>query len=157
MSDINTLVDSLLTERRPDRYEVDGGDAWLDEIAAEVENLIPQSEASAIAARQIVRRREGQKTKDTNRLLREIKNTGQLPLDWFETMNWPLAVDKERVALRAATPQDFDAFAIGERRRAANDFASRNETCEAAEWIAGVMKTTGAKYGRDLSLDDNAA
>jgi hypothetical protein len=151
---INSEVDRLLAEHRPDRYEVDGGDEWLDDVADLVESLIPEAEARAIAARQFVRRREGIKTKSTNRLLREITQSHQLPLDWFELMNLPLAVGKERVALRACRSEDFRAFAAEERRRTLNDMAARNETCEATEWLADQMDATGTEYARDLDLDE---
>lgn len=152
MTDITGKVDQLLAERRPDRYHTDGGDEWLDEIADEIEMLIPEAEARAVAARQIVRRREGQKTKDSNRLMRSIHDSGQLPMDWLETLRLPIVVGKERVAMRAATAVDFRAFANEERRRAANDFASRNATCEAAEWIADLMDANGFDFGSDIHI-----
>lgn len=150
-------VDRLLAARRPDRYELEGGDDWLDRIADEIESMIPEAEARAIAARQMVRFREGQKTKAANRVLREVFQSQQPPLDWLDTLNLPIAVGKERVALRAATSVDFRNFANDERRRAASDFAARNDTCEAAEWLADVMDAEGVTFCRDLRLDQDAA
>lgn len=157
MTDYHSEIDRLLGERRPDRYEPDGGDEWLDLIADEIQYLIPESEARAIVARQAVRRRETDKLRAANRLLREIYDSKQLPVDWLDTMSLPMGVAKERVALRAARPGDFRNFANEERRRAAADFASRNRTCEAAEWIADCMEVGGVKFGRDINILEGAA
>lgn len=157
MSDAwRTQIDKLLAEMRPDRYVKDGGDEWLDEVSDAVASLIPDAEAREIAASQAVRRREGALTKSTNRLLREIYEAGQPPLDWLETLHLPLATGKERVALRAVTENDFLVFARDERRAAANDFASRNETCQAAEWLAVQMKSQGATYFREMEWSETA-
>lgn len=142
----------MLAERRPDRYEVDGGDDWLDLIADELAEMISPSDGRSIAARQMVRRREGEKTKSANRLLREIYESGSVPLDWMDVLALPVVVGKERVALRAATSEDFRLFATDERRRAATDFTTRNMTCEAAEWLANLMDAHGFRFGREIEL-----
>lgn len=149
--DLNGRIDSLLAERRPDRYEVESGSEWLDEIADEIAPYIPMSEAQFRSARLIVGNRERVKTQRTNQIIRQIAKSGQLPIGWLETINLPLAVGKERVALRAITPQDLKDFAQVERRSAANEFSTRNETCEAAEWIADQMVAVGVVEGRELS------
>lgn len=141
MTERTGLIDLLLAERRPDRYEPDGGDEWLDSIISEVAAEITVDEARWLLARHEVKQREGEKTKGANRLLREIGETKQLPLDWFENLHLPIAVGKERVALRAATPLDLRNFANEERRRAASDFTARNATCEGAEWLADHLES----------------
>lgn len=148
--DIYNHVDQLLADLRPDRYEPDGGDEWLDEVAALIANDIPQAEARARAARQIVRQREGVKTQAANRILRDVYRSGQLVLGWLDALDLPIAVAKERVALRAVTPSDLDRFAVDERRDAAREFATRNETCEAGEWIAERMRADGVEFLRDF-------
>lgn len=150
MTELVGRIDELLAERRPDRYETVSGDEWLDQIAAEVAGLVPAAQAQYRSARMVVGQREGNKTRRTNKLLREIYRSGQLPLDWLQTLNLPLAVGKERVAIRACIAKDFENFAIEERRAAARDFSTRHETCEAAEWIAKEMVAAGISYGRDL-------
>lgn len=152
MSDWNNRIDQLLAERRPDSYEVDGGDEWLDDIAEEIADDIPEAEARSRLARTEVRRREKTKLQQTNKLLREIHKTGQLPLDWLDVLNNPLGVGKIRVALRAAAPRHFREFANEERRRAASDFVTRNESCEAAAWLADQMDAQGYNFGKDISL-----
>ena len=152
MIDLTERIDQLLAERRPDRYEPNGDDAWLDDIADEVAHLIPEAEARVRYALAEVRRREGQQAKSANRLLREIHSTGAAPLDWMDLANLPIVVGKERIALRVVQPFELRDFAGDERRRASGDFAARNETCVAAEWIADQMDAHGVTVARDLAL-----
>lgn len=144
-------IDELLAEYRPDRYEVAGGDDWLDRVAEEVAPLISASEAQFQLARDLVSKREKSATQRTNEVLRGIKAQAQLPGDWDAIKTLPIAFGKGRVALRAVTPQDLRDFAAQERRSAAKEFTVRNETCEAAEWIADQMIATGAASGRELA------
>lgn len=141
MSERSGLIDRLLAERRPDRYEPEGGDGWLDSITAEVAAEISIDEARWLLAHHEVKVREGEKTKSANRLLREIGDTKQFPLDWLDSLHLPIAVGKERIALRAASPKDLRDFARDERRRAASDFTARNATCEGAEWLADQIES----------------
>ncbi len=150
MTDLAGRIDELLAERRPDRYQTVSGDDWLDQIAAEVKSMVPAAQAQYRSARMIVGQREGIKTRRTNKLLRDIFKSGELPLDWLQTLTLPLAVGKERVAIRACTPDDFERFAVEERRSAARDFSVRHETCEAAEWIAKQMVAAGIQSGQQL-------
>lgn len=149
MTDRNALIDLRLNECRPDRYD-EATDGWLDDIAAEVADMIADDDARFLHARSLVRRREGEKTKSANKLLRQIFEDKQFPLDWMDMANLPIAVDKERVALRAVTSADLRQFANDERRAAANDFSTRNTTCEAAEWIADLMDSNGYRFGADI-------
>lgn len=149
MNELNAAIDKLLADRRPDRYE-EGSSEWLDDIAAEVAWLIPEDDARYRAARLTVGRREGEKTKSANKLLREIHATQQWPLDWMDCLTLPIAVGKERVALRAVTSADLRQFANDERRIAASDFSVRNATCEAAEWLADQMDANGYRFGGDI-------
>lgn len=143
-------VDALLAQQRPDRYEPTEAD-WLDGVAEQVKHLIPASKAVFLAARDMVARREQSKMQQTNKLLRQIYESGQFPLDWLETVHLPLAVSKkERVALRACTPEDFEEFANRERRSALKESAARHETCEAANWIADQMRGNGWTFGREI-------
>jgi hypothetical protein len=166
-------IDRLLAEKRPDRYtvsdttveaeevadeEVDEGSEteWLDEIADEVAHMVPEAELRKLYARKIVGQQEGKATSRANRLLRKIHRTGQLVLGWWGVADDPVAVvtrvdepgqrtrrKDERVALRAMTPRDFRDFATEERRRAAEDFTARNDTCTGAELVATWMTQGG--------------
>lgn len=166
LEEMRRQVRVLLPERRPDRYTVDGPadeddetpTGWLDLIAEEVKHLAPDDEIRKVLARNVVGQEEGHATRRANDLLRKIGRTGQPPLDWFDTKDWPIAVVsfhtdsltqerkkiEERVALRASTAQDLRSFATEERRRAAGDFSARNDACTGAEFAADQMDTVGA-------------
>ncbi len=137
-------LQTLLDLHRPDRYDPTDR-SWQAPIVDLVAEELTAAEARAIAADRIVSRAEAEATKRTNRLLREIASSGEWPLGWLDALSWPLAVhDGERVALRAATPDDLANFANRERRSAANDFAQRNLTCEGALLLAERMTAQGA-------------
>jgi hypothetical protein len=176
MRAVNRAIDDLLAERRPDRYTVrdavradDALDAdevattaWLDEVATEVQDLIPTEQTRRLFARQIVGQREGIATHRANDRLREIARSGQMPLGWMDQKDWPIAVVsrvtvrgetkviEERVALRAATSADYRRFATEERRRGARDFSARNDACTGAEMIADELDRQGAQTVLDL-------
>ena len=179
LTSLRKEISRLLAEKRPDRYivrdtvtdpaddddlasldveETEEETSWLDEIADEVADLVPDEEVRKLYARKVVGQEEGRATRRANGLLRKIKQTGQLVLTWFDIKDDPVAVvtrtvepgkrdriKEERVALRAMTPTDFRDFATEERRRAAGDFAARNATCEGAELVADWMTRGGFK------------
>lgn len=158
---LKSEIGRLLAERRPDRYTVGGvsddGEsetAWLREIADEIAPLIPVSQAITALARNLVNQQEAGATRRANSFLRELARDGQPPLMWADEANWPISVVsrdpdaptkkiEERVALRAVTSHDARLFANEERRRAAADFAARNETCVGAEMCADGADAAG--------------
>lgn len=156
-------IKALLAERRPDRYTVRGADEdsddtgadWLDDVAEEIAEEVPDEHAKKLYARKLVGQLEGQATGSANALLRKIARDGQLILDWFEYADQPIAVSwdeerdgrqvvrEERVALRAAEPEDFERWEVVERRRAGADFTSRNAACDGAQLVARLMRAGG--------------
>ena len=150
MDELKSAIDELLVDQRPDRYEPSEA-SWLDSVADQVKHLVSSEHAVFRVARTAVGNRERAKTQSTNKLLRDVHASGEFPLDWLKTLHLPLAVGKERVALRACTAQDFHDFANQERRVAANDFATRNASCEAAEWIADQMDVNDWTFGREAT------
>jgi hypothetical protein len=170
MKRLRKLIDTLLAENRPDRYlirdstretaddeddaiDVDDEDevsdtGWLDDIATEIVDLIPEAEAKQLYARALVGGREKRATTGANGFLRKIQRTGQLPLGWLDLEPFPISVitrmytesrpriREERVALRAASADDFEKFAIETRRVAGKKFAATNETASGAERLA---------------------
>jgi len=163
--------EALIQDDDSDSDEESDQTTWLDVIAERVEDLIPEAELRRRYARREVGLREGRSTRRANDFLREIARSGQLPLGWLDLKDFPVAIvtrdvrpgerpriREERVALRAMTPLDFKTFANEERRRAAVDFASRNASCEGAEWIAERMTMDRASrfdaWARGQTLSD---
>ena len=167
--DINALIDRLLREQRPDRYEY--GDAWLDDVAECLpDDLVPADEVRRYLKRKLVSERETVATRAANRLLRQIGETGQLVLDWWEQANDPIAIEteftddngkvhkiKERVTLRAASPDDFRAFSRTERERADRDHKARLAACDGADFVADAMERAGQRKFADWADAELAA
>lgn len=123
-----------------------------------------------------VRLREGTQMRSVNNLFRTYFRDGQWPLPGLglhETPEWahlplgvisrhhepgqPAKVVNEHVALRAVTAYDLRTFAVEERRRAARDFASREDACQGAERIASEMDDRGCVTMTDwASIDDDS-
>lgn len=144
------MIPALLDRCRPDRYDP-SDKGWQTPVIEQVAFEIPAAEARSIVATSMVAKAEGTATKRTNRLLREIAQTGGWPLDWFEAMAWPLALDDhERVTLRAARPVDLDRFALRERKAAQVDFTSRNAACEGAAFIAAHLGANSLRVASDI-------
>lgn len=136
------LIDSLLDQHRPDRYDV-GDTSWREPVYSQIATRVTIGEARQIAASYLVDQREGQATKQANALLRSVGQTKQWPLDWMDVGRRPIAVGSARVRLDAARSEDFRQFEVEERRRAAADFMSRNQTCDGAQWLADEMDAHG--------------
>lgn len=147
--EIGRFIDRELDLIRPERYDP-RETSWRDPVVAEVERLIPDLEAKAIAARELVGRREGRATRVVTEHLREIHRTRQPPLDWMDHGPRPLALDGERVRLDAAGAADFRDWATTERKRNAQQFTARNDACEGADWIADQLDAAGAATLGDL-------
>lgn len=136
-------IRDLLDHARPDTY-TSGEKGWMDEVIDQVSDKIDPALATKLAAKQMVRRIEGDATKATNKFLRSLAESGELPLDWMDAESWPLAVNGDtRVALRAVTQADLAEFATVERRAASLDFTSRNAACEGALRLADWLGTDG--------------
>lgn len=146
-------IQSLLDAHRPDRYDPADHD-WRRPVVGLIAAEITVEEAKLVAAERLVSNAEATATKRTNRMLREIADSGNWPLDWLGAMDWPLAVDDNlRVALRAATVDDLKHFAERERRAAANDFAARNAACEGALAVAEAMGQQGVLVASEVHVD----
>lgn len=157
LTKLTTLVDRLLRENRPDRYSPEAAD-WLDAVSDMIPlGMIPENEVRRFAIRSVVGRREGVATRKANRLLREVGQSGQLVLDWWEQANDPITVEtrftdeagnartvNERVALRAATAADMWGLSQQERERADSDHKARLMACDGADFIAESMYRMGA-------------
>lgn len=154
---VRDMLPTLLDQHRPDRYDPTDK-AWQAPVVEALAAEIPVVEARRLAAERIVSTTEATATKRTNRMMREIFETGQWPADWLDSLDWPLAVgEHERVAVRAATPTDLRRFAERERRAAANDFASRNAACEGALAVVERLEGAGVETVGELVGQTGAA
>ena len=161
----------LLDEFRPDRYVVSDttedlddeeqenheDTRWLDDLATALAPQLPDQQIKKLYARQVLGRMEADALRRGNKHLRAFFLEQQPQLGWLEQLNYPIQVvqrisrpgervrvRRERVRLGAMTSHDLRAFAIEERRNAGRDFATRNETCEAAEYFADRLDQTAS-------------
>ena len=123
--------------------------AWLDEIADDFAGAIAAQEAQRRAARAIVGRLEGVKTRSTLKIVRQCPV--QKPLDWEFFQSLPLVVGNQRVAVRATNAADWRQFAEEERQRAERDNKTRTLTIEAAIWIANEMDAHNWRTGAAIN------
>jgi hypothetical protein len=153
-------------ERDLDRNETIGAE-WLDQIARDIEAELTADELPQVLLKSVradVNAREGAALKIVNRELRQYHQSGQWPLFAIDEpamnghlLDLPLGVVsrsqyrgeqakvlKEHVAFRAVTSDDLRKFAQEERRRAANEFESRNQSCAGAESLADELDLAGA-------------
>ena len=140
----NEQIDTMLDNRRPDRYDVDDHH-WRNPVVAYVAQHMPVKQAQQIAAERVVADREGKATRSVNRMLRKVAEEKQWPIPetTLDLHRRPMSIGSERVCLEAATSFDFQQWAIDERRDAAQDFAARSGACDGAEWIAQQMNHKG--------------
>lgn len=149
----NELIDERLDALRPDRYQPGEGADWLAPIIEEVASTYTADEARIRIAADVVMQRETVAMKRTNRVLRDMLKSGQFPIDWMDIHRWPLGCGEWRVALGSCRTVDLREFATVERRRAAKDFATRNESCEGAEWLADLVADKGLLVVDDLEQE----
>lgn len=168
---------AVMDEERPDRYVVQDttedaledveadseGVEWMDRAAERVADLVPESQLRRTRiARQKIGRIETANLRRGNKHLRDLAETGQLSLECIPELSYPISVTHrvveqgkrprvrvERVRLGAAMSTDLRLFAQHELRQAAEDFATRQRTCEAAVWLADELDSKGLK-----TLDD---
>jgi hypothetical protein len=66
----------------------------------------------------------------------------------------PLSIGTERVCLAAATADDFERWAVDERRDAAQEASARFAACDGAEWLAREMRAKGLTLFGDAYTED---
>lgn len=150
--DAELMLETLMDEHTPDRrLAVDRShfDSVLDFIAATTPVEVARQVAADVRLTQLLTKR----SRRINRLLRDIAESGTLPLDEFESFaRYEVAIDgTERVALCAMTVRDWDAFASREQSAADRDHAKRLSSVAGAVWIAEQMLSHGAKSTRQLA------
>lgn len=141
----------MMDEARPDRYTPGGADDdWIEVIVEQLFGRVSIAEAQRMAVRMEAERVERRAMKRGNQVLRDCLTKPILDPAFYDL---PLSVGNERVAFRAMTPNDFRTFANEERKRAAADFTTREETCRSAETIAVRMDKFGWKTGAEVRFE----
>lgn len=120
-------------------YKAAGFD-WAAPVIAALADNIPAAVARQRTAEAIVRSIESKATRRTNTFMRDVLNTGALPLDWMDAASWPLSVDKERVCLRALGANDLRVFANAEEDATHKDHSARVDCVKGARLLADLIE-----------------
>lgn len=104
-------IDGRLSALRPERVGA-GETDWREPVYAWARNHMPdESHLVRHVAKKEVDSREGQATRKGNELIRDWMH-GRMPLDWSLVGPYPVVVNKVRVRLDVATPDDVDGASI---------------------------------------------
>lgn len=144
-------IDEALARVRPERYDASDKD-WMDEVVETVREMLEERRRDEVirdAAARRVYRREAEATKRTNRILRDINETGRLPLGWGEGDDWrtvlfdllhlPLSIARQRVRFGVASAHDLEQWELEsgreEDKRRAAQIAARQGARLLVDWL----------------------
>lgn len=161
--ELNVKIDRWLAQVRPDRY-VAGDNEWLKPVVtkatAEFHRLQTIEEIVSAAVLTRVRGREGQATRKTNKILRDISETGALPLGWGDGENWkimligtlslPMSISDNRVRFGAATADDLTHWELERGREMDAVMVASAAARRGARTIADWLQAQGARRVEDL-------
>lgn len=161
-------IDEALGKVRPERYDA-GDKEWMDEVVELVQEAAERRDRADVFAdwaRRRVYRREAEATKRTNRILRDIDATGQLPLGWGEGDSWrellfdllhlPLSIARERVRLGVANAQDLEQWELESAREEDKRRAAQISARSGARLLGQWLKDQGASRVEDLRVGDSS-
>lgn len=144
-------IDRLLDEIRPTRVG-QGEYGWREPAYGFARNHMPdESNIIRNVAKQVVDRRETQATKVGNNLLRAWMH-GTMPLSWSIVGPKPVLVDKIRVRLDIATPEDIDAAAVQLLSEGAKTYKEVQVLAEALKDLVRAARAQG--YSRVADMGD---
>jgi hypothetical protein len=162
-------IDEALAKVRPERYDA-GDKDWMDDVVESVrQSLADRAEDEVIrdAARRRVYRREAEATKRTNRLLRDIDETGQLPLGWgdgdkwrellFDLLHLPLSIARRRVRFGVASANDLEQWELESGREEDKRHAAQISARRAARLLAKWLVEQNAECVEYLAGDGSAS
>ncbi len=155
-------IDEALAKLRPERYDADDKD-WMAPIVATVEDILarrPSDEVIRSDARRRVFRREAEATKHLNRILRDIDDTGDLPLGWgegdtwrellYDVLNKPLSIARQRVRFGVANANDLEQWELESAREEDKRRAAQISARSGARLLARLLREQGAERIEDL-------
>ncbi len=155
-------IDKALGKARPERYAADDKE-WMDSVvdmATKQYGSRKVEELKRDLARRRVYRRESEATKRTNKILRNIDETGQLPLGWGDGEKWkelfhdilhdPLSIAGQRVRLGVATAQDLEQWELESAREEDKRRAAQIGARSGARLLQKWLKDKGANRVDEL-------
>lgn len=165
---LNHNIDEALAKARPERYQADDKD-WMDDVIESVRQELAERARDDMVkdeARRRVYRREAQATKRTNRILRDIDATGQLPLGWgdgdmwrkllFELLHLPLSIGGIRVRFGVAGVNDWEQWLLESARQRDKRNAAEISANEGARLLVQLLKEQRAERTEDLRAGDDS-
>lgn len=166
---LNHDIDEALAKLRPERYQADDKD-WMDGVIETVQKELAERERDELVkdeARRRVYRREGQATKRTNRILRDIDATGQLPLGWgdgdawrvllFDLLHLPISIGGLRIRFGVASASDWEQWLLESGRQRDKRNAAEISANNGARRLLQLLKEQRAERTDDLSVDAEAS
>lgn len=134
--EFNQRIDKALDQRRRTVERYAPGAAWIDDVAGDIDSShLSDTEVRRLYVSSLVRKREAESTRSVTNFARKIAETGQMPVDWFEYADRPIAytieeVDDDgnvskkevRVTLGSATSEDLLAWARWRAKKAKETF-----------------------------------
>lgn len=156
-------IDSQLDRHRLDRYEA--GAPWLVEVVDSIDSShISEEELRRLYVSHLVKQREGEATKGVTNLAKKMAETGQMPIDWFQYANRPIAYTAKvqmddgnirnkhlRVALRVATEDDFLAWARFREHEAKKNHDAEMKIVKVFRGWAHEMQLGGFRFFKDYA------
>lgn len=155
-------IDDLLGHARQERYPA-ADKEWMEPVVESVRDMLlgqPYSAAILDAARRRVWRREAEASKKTNRLLRDINQTGQMPLGWgdgdtwhdtlFDMLHLPLAIGGERVRFGVATANDLVQWELESAREQDKRNAAQAASRDGARLLSAWMQAQKVRRIEEL-------
>lgn len=158
-------VDSQLDKHRSQVERYAPGAAWLDEVVDTIDTShISDEDLRRLYVSEIVRKREGEATRSVTNMARKMAETGQMPIDWFQYANRPIAYTVEipdedgnlkkkdvRVTLRSATGEDFLAWARWREKQAKKTYDVEMQTVDVFRGWAHEMELGGFRHFEDYA------
>ena len=161
--DLNELIDLWLSDDRPDRYQASEKE-WMDVVVERATKALQGRPDKDGVIQDIARRRvyqrEGQATRRANKVLRDIGDTGQLPLGWddeelwremlYEKLRLPLSIEQQRVRLGAASPADLESWKTTNKREEEKRNAAQEAARQGADLLARWVREQHVLRVEDL-------
>lgn len=163
---VSHLIDGWLSHARPERYDA-GDKDWMDSVVKQArrEMLRVRTAEQALddAAQRRVYQRESLATRRTNKILRDIDDTGQLPLGWgdgdawrvmlFDILHMPLSIARNRVRFGAASAADLVSWELESAREQDKRNKAEASSRSGARFLAEMATRQNVRRVEDLRMD----